>query len=203
MKPPDAPNPAGWRPCHWRSRLIGCALVLVGWLPAGGVWADGGEALGWARFTEENNNLGSNNDRYYVNGFEAGYLSQPLSASGNWSLTHRHAHWRMPWAGLSAARVFFATSVSTGRCWVSRCTRPRTRTARCPIRTTDPTLAGCSRGWRCSRIATPVNLDDLSRRRWESSGRILSPIRPRTDSTRSSDMAARMAGTISCTMSRR
>src|ERR1700722_791068 len=85
MKPPDAPNPAGWRPCHWRSRLIGCALVLVGWLPAGGVWADGSEALGWARFTEENNNLGSNNDRYYVNGFEAGYLSQPLSAGGNWA----------------------------------------------------------------------------------------------------------------------
>jgi len=40
---------------------------------------------GWVTLTEENNNLGSDSDRYYVNGANLAYLSGPLAGDRGWA----------------------------------------------------------------------------------------------------------------------
>lgn len=42
---------------------------------------------GWITITEENNNLGSNQDRYYVNGFNIAYLSGAPEPERHWDAT--------------------------------------------------------------------------------------------------------------------
>lgn len=61
------------------------AFVLVAALMAPlAAAADDAGSRGWATLTEENNNLGSDNDRYYVNGVNLSWLSPALSRQSGW-----------------------------------------------------------------------------------------------------------------------
>src|SRR5581483_2901612 len=61
------------------------ATLLAAALAAPGL-ARAQDEPAWGGFTEENNNLGEDHDRYYVNGFSADYLSRPLDAApGHWA----------------------------------------------------------------------------------------------------------------------
>lgn len=60
---------------------IGLALSVCVAAPA---WA-AESSWGWHTVTIENNNLGSNRDRYYVNGFNVAYLSTPVESGSSWA----------------------------------------------------------------------------------------------------------------------
>lgn len=85
MKRSNSPEPSRRRQRRQLALQAVSLATTLCILPVAPVLADGNASPGWLRFTEENNNLGSDNDRYYVNGLDVGYLSQPLSASGNWA----------------------------------------------------------------------------------------------------------------------
>jgi hypothetical protein len=65
-------------------RIAGAVLSFS--LLSGGAAASAADSQrGWASLTEENNNLGSDQDRYYVNGFNLAYLSPSTASQDDWA----------------------------------------------------------------------------------------------------------------------